>query len=87
MDLKMGPSNQFNGPVLFPGVHDTGDDNRNSRFYDLQDSDQKNTDYEVEAHAQHGRQDFDDKGNDVIPEDNPGLQEIHEERFPSSQLQ
>jgi hypothetical protein len=52
MDLKMGPSKEFNGPVLFPGVHDAGDDNKNSSFYDLQDSDQESTDCEAEVYAQ-----------------------------------
>jgi hypothetical protein len=48
----MDPSNQFNGPVLFLEVHDAGDDNKNSSFYELQDSDQESTDCEAEVYAQ-----------------------------------
>jgi hypothetical protein len=39
MDSKMGPSNQFTGPVIFPGVQDEEDDIRNGDFYNMEDLD------------------------------------------------
>jgi hypothetical protein len=48
MDSKMGPSNQFIAPVVFPGVQDEENDNRNGDFYNMQDSDQESTDSDIQ---------------------------------------
>jgi hypothetical protein len=86
MDSKMGPSNQFTVLVVFPGVQDEEDDNRNGDFYNMQDSDQESTDSDVQEEGGQGGGDLHQGGDDIILDDDIGLQEIREERFPSSQF-